>query len=137
MFVMLVWHDSQICHARYPRAPFFCHAETQFVMQNRQHLQAQKFFMLSQHLWPPHDTPPSITSSQTQAFLHLIVGPLLQRGIRDNLWHRGSIKCEKQTKHESPLSFVKIDTVCCANMSGSGRLELVMLSLDHAKIFVA
>ncbi len=65
MFVMLVGHDSQICRARYPRAPFFCHAETWFVMQNRQQLEAQKLVMLSQHLLPPHDTPPSITSFQT------------------------------------------------------------------------
>ncbi len=50
MFVMLVWHDSEICHARYPRAAFFCDAEAQFVMQNRQHLAAQKLVMLSQHL---------------------------------------------------------------------------------------
>ncbi|CAD7931840.1 unnamed protein product [Amoebophrya sp. A120] len=28
--------------------------------------------MLSQHLWPHHETPPSITSFQTQTFLHLI-----------------------------------------------------------------
>ncbi len=28
--------------------------------------------MLSQHLWPPHATPPSITSFQTQTFLQLI-----------------------------------------------------------------
>ncbi len=43
-------------------------------MQNRQHLEAQKLVMLSQHLWLPHDTPPSITSFQTQTFLHLIAG---------------------------------------------------------------
>ncbi len=42
-------------------------------MQNRQHLQAQKFVMLRKHLWPPHATPLSITSFQTQAFSHLIV----------------------------------------------------------------
>ncbi len=41
-------------------------------MQNRQHLEAQKLVMLSQHLWPPHDTPPNITSFQTQTLLHLI-----------------------------------------------------------------
>ncbi len=51
MFVMLVWHDSSICHARYPRAPLFCDAEAQFVMQNRpEHLGTQKLVMLSQHL---------------------------------------------------------------------------------------
>ncbi|CAD7966197.1 unnamed protein product [Amoebophrya sp. A120] len=31
------------------RVPFFCDAEAQFVMQNRQHLGAQKLVMLSQH----------------------------------------------------------------------------------------
>ncbi len=41
-------------------------------MQNRQHLEAQTLVMLSQQLWPPHDTPHSITSFQTQIFLHLI-----------------------------------------------------------------
>ncbi len=42
-------------------------------MQNRQHLEAQKLAMLSQHLWPHHETPPSITSFQTQTLLHLIL----------------------------------------------------------------
>ncbi len=70
--VMLCQHDPKVCHARYPRAAFFCHAETQFVMQNRQHLEAQKLVMLSQHLWPPYNTPSSITSFQTQTFLQLI-----------------------------------------------------------------
>ncbi|CAD7952565.1 unnamed protein product, partial [Amoebophrya sp. A120] len=31
-------------------------------MQNRQYLEAQKLVMPSQHLWPHHETPPSITS---------------------------------------------------------------------------
>ncbi len=44
-------------------------------MQNRQHLEAQKLFMLRQHLWPHHETPPSITSFQTQTLLHLIFRP--------------------------------------------------------------
>ncbi|CAD7965542.1 unnamed protein product [Amoebophrya sp. A120] len=43
----------------------------------------------------------------------------------DNLWHRGSIKCEKQTKHESPLSFVKIDTEGMELEVVQGGLELI------------
>ncbi len=41
-------------------------------MQNRQDLEAQKLVMLSQQLWPHHETPPSITSFQTQTLLLLI-----------------------------------------------------------------
>ncbi len=42
-------------------------------MQNRQNLEAQKLVMLTQHLWPLHDTPPSITSFQTQTLLQSIL----------------------------------------------------------------
>ncbi len=85
-FVMLVSHDSEICHAHYARAPLFCHAETLFVMQNRQHLEAQKLVMLSQHLWPPRDTPPSSTSFQTQTFLRSIFTQDIEPSIPDDKW---------------------------------------------------
>ncbi len=55
--------------------------QTQFVMQSRQHLEAETLVMLSQHMWPPHDTPPSITSFQTQAFLHLIVWAVVPTSV--------------------------------------------------------
>ncbi len=56
-------------------------------MQNRQHLESQKLVMLSQHLWPHHETPPSITSFQTQTFLHLISSAsALPRLVRPPCW---------------------------------------------------
>ncbi|CAD7931809.1 unnamed protein product, partial [Amoebophrya sp. A120] len=80
-FVMLGQHESQVCHVRYPSAPSgYCHAETQFAMQNGQRLATQKLVVLRCDWRRPHDCRARITSSfQTPTYLQVIIQVLKQK----------------------------------------------------------
>ncbi len=95
-------------------------------MQNRQHLEAQKLVMLSQQLWPPHDTPHSITSfQQTQTFLHLIADP--DRGLAPFL----DLVDEPEGRAELHFALVRVGGIKCNNVWVWKILKLVMYVLHE------
>ncbi len=74
--VMLVWHDKKTCDACPTRDPFTCHAKTQLVMRK-----AQQQYMYSRARVSSCSaalqggivcSQPSITTFQTQTYLHSI-----------------------------------------------------------------
>ncbi|CAD7973721.1 unnamed protein product [Amoebophrya sp. A120] len=72
-------------------------------MLNRQHLEAQKRVMLSQHLWLPPDTPPSITSFQTQTYLHCILLDVEEACCSTPLYYTECSKYQQRDDASRPL----------------------------------
>ncbi len=72
-FVMLVWHDSQLCVASPQRAPSACYAKTQFLLRSTQLRTTEKLVMLGSALQCAYYSLSCFTSFQTQTYLHFIL----------------------------------------------------------------
>ncbi len=124
---MLVGHDTELCIAWPARAPLICHAKALFLMRHTQeHGAKDKSVMRGGALQCGGFSLTCVTNFQTQTYLQCI-GEEKEQNRRGTVFHSVFVVLIAKKVRQFLVAPATLSNV---KMSGSARMQLVMLHLD-------